>query len=61
VSGTKRKWSWVVSNTAVECKDLTIGYGATPVGRDLNLTVDVGEVVCLLGAKEVGNAVWKHV
>ena len=43
-----------MSNKVIECKDLTIGYGATPVGRGLNLSVEAGEVVCLLGANGAG-------
>jgi len=43
-----------VSNAVIECDNLTIGYGATPVGRDLNLTVNEGEVVCMLGANGAG-------
>ena len=43
-----------MSNAIVECRNLTIGYGSTPVGRDLNITVNAGEVVCLLGANGAG-------
>lgn len=43
-----------MSDTVVECKDLTIGYGITPVGRNLNISVNAGEVVCLLGANGAG-------
>ncbi len=43
-----------MSNAVIECENLTIGYGATPVGRDLNLVVNAGEVVCMLGANGAG-------
>ena len=38
----------------IETHDLTCGYGRLPVVRDLNLRVDEGEVVCLLGANGAG-------
>jgi branched-chain amino acid transport system ATP-binding protein len=43
-----------VSEAVIECENLTIGYGTTPVGRQLNLTVKAGEVVCMLGANGAG-------
>lgn len=38
----------------IEAKGLTCGYGQMAVVRDLNLTVQGGEVVCLLGANGAG-------
>jgi branched-chain amino acid transport system ATP-binding protein len=38
----------------IETKDLVCGYGHLPVVRGLNLTVNEGEVVCLLGANGAG-------
>jgi branched-chain amino acid transport system ATP-binding protein len=43
-----------VTDALVECDDLTIGYGSTPVGRIPNLKVNAGEVVCILGANGAG-------
>jgi branched-chain amino acid transport system ATP-binding protein len=39
---------------ALEIKGLTAGYGALPVVRDVDLTVEHGEVVALLGANGAG-------
>src|SRR5829696_3089502 len=38
----------------IEATSLTCGYGKVPVVRDLDLTVEEGEVVCLLGANGAG-------
>jgi branched-chain amino acid transport system ATP-binding protein len=38
----------------IEATSLTCGYGKVPVVRDLDLTVEEGEVVCLLGANGSG-------
>ena len=43
-----------MSDTLIDCDDLTIGYGSTPVGRITDLKVNVGEVVCILGANGAG-------
>ena len=43
-----------MSEPVIECENLTIGYGSTPVGRELNLVVNAGEVVCMLGANGAG-------
>ncbi|MFT3854386.1 MAG: ABC transporter ATP-binding protein [Ilumatobacteraceae bacterium] len=40
--------------TLIETKDLVCGYGHLPVVRDLNISVNEGEVVCLLGANGAG-------
>lgn len=38
----------------LECAALTAGYASVPVIRDLNLTVDAGEVVSLIGSNGAG-------
>ncbi|MBV9594432.1 MAG: ATP-binding cassette domain-containing protein [Actinobacteria bacterium] len=38
----------------LEARKLTAGYGAVPVVHELNLTVEAGEVVALLGANGAG-------
>ena len=38
----------------VDARDLTCGYGRLPVVRELNLHIDEGEIVCLLGANGAG-------
>ena len=38
----------------IECRGLSAGYGAMAVVRDLDLHVDAGEVVALLGANGAG-------
>nr|BFE55590.1 ABC transporter ATP-binding protein [Dactylosporangium thailandense] len=38
----------------IETRGLTCGYGKLPVVRDLDLRVEAGEVVCLLGANGAG-------
>src|SRR4051812_5924361 len=38
----------------IETKGLQCGYGRLPIVRDLDLTVEAGEVVCLLGANGAG-------
>ncbi len=40
--------------TLVDAQDLTCGYGKLPVVRGLNLRIDEGEIVCLLGANGAG-------
>ena len=41
---------------AIECAGLSAGYGAMAVVRDLDLHVDAGEVVALLGANGAGKS-----
>ncbi|AEA23621.1 ABC transporter ATP-binding protein [Pseudonocardia benzenivorans] len=41
-------------STVIRASGLHCGYGTLPVVRDLDLTVDAGEVVCLLGANGAG-------
>ncbi|MFC6864353.1 ABC transporter ATP-binding protein [Halomicroarcula sp. GCM10025817] len=36
------------------CTDLTVGYGSTPILRDIDLHVDEGEVVGVIGKNGVG-------
>jgi branched-chain amino acid transport system ATP-binding protein len=40
--------------SALELRGLTVGYGAAPAVRDLDLTVAAGEVVALLGPNGAG-------
>ena len=40
--------------TLIEARELSAGYGKMPVVRDINLHVDAGEVVALIGANGVG-------
>lgn len=42
------------SNSLLEMTDVTAGYGQTPVLFDVNMNVDRGEIVCLLGRNGVG-------
>ena len=42
--------------TLIETKGLIAGYGRAAVVRELDLTVDAGEVVCLLGANGAGKS-----
>jgi branched-chain amino acid transport system ATP-binding protein len=42
------------STTVLECKDLTSGYAGVSAVRELNLTVNEGEVVALLGPNGAG-------
>jgi branched-chain amino acid transport system ATP-binding protein len=41
-------------SAVLECKGLTAGYAGVPVVRDLDLTVEAGEVVALLGPNGAG-------
>ena len=43
-----------MSDTLIEVQGLHAGYGGIPVVRDLDLTVDAGEVVALLGPNGAG-------
>jgi branched-chain amino acid transport system ATP-binding protein len=43
-----------VTSTLIEAKDVSAGYGKMPVIRGLDLHVDAGEVVALIGANGVG-------
>ncbi len=38
----------------LEARDLAIGYGGTPIGTDLSVTVRPGEILCLLGPNGCG-------
>lgn len=38
----------------LEARDLAIGYGATRIGADLNLSVQRGDILCLLGPNGCG-------
>ncbi len=43
-----------MSEALLECKEMTTGYGGVAVVRDLDLSVDSGEVVALLGPNGAG-------
>ncbi len=43
-----------MTQTLIECRNLVAGYGALAVVRDLDLQVDAGEVVALIGANGAG-------
>jgi branched-chain amino acid transport system ATP-binding protein len=43
-----------VSDTLIEARGLSVGYGKMAVVRDVDLHVDAGEVVALLGANGAG-------
>ncbi len=43
-----------MSQTLIECRQLTMGYGALAVVRGLDLHVDAGEVVALIGPNGAG-------
>ena len=43
-----------MSQTLIEAKGLSAGYGKMPVVREVDLHVDAGEVVALIGANGVG-------
>lgn len=40
----------------LELKQLTVGYGAAPVVRDVDLTLRAGEIVALIGANGAGKS-----
>jgi branched-chain amino acid transport system ATP-binding protein len=40
--------------TVIETRELVCGYSKVPVVRNVNITVEEGEVVCLLGANGAG-------
>ncbi len=43
-----------MSDTVIECRKLTAGYGSLAVVRELDLHVDAGEVVALIGSNGAG-------
>src|ERR1700716_3266120 len=43
-----------MSQTLIECRGLSAGYGQLAVIRDLDLSVDAGEVVALIGRNGAG-------
>lgn len=43
-----------MTDTLIEAKQLSVGYGKVPVVRDLDLQVGAGEVVALIGANGAG-------
>jgi branched-chain amino acid transport system ATP-binding protein len=45
-----------MSETLLDVRCLTSGYGKTPIVRDISLTVDAGEVVVLLGPNGAGKS-----
>ena len=42
--------------TAVEVKDLTIGYGSRIIQKDLNFKIGSGSIVCILGGSGCGKS-----
>lgn len=42
------------SNSLLELTDVTAGYGQTPVLFNVNMQIDRGEIVCILGRNGVG-------
>jgi iron complex transport system ATP-binding protein len=42
------------NKTAVEARDLAIGYGAVRIAEGVNLQIDAGSVTCLLGPNGIG-------
>ena len=42
------------SRVVIACRDLDVGYGALTAGRSLNIEVNAGEVVALIGPNGVG-------
>jgi branched-chain amino acid transport system ATP-binding protein len=46
----------IMSTPLIRTIDLVAGYGQSKVVRDLNITVNAGEVVCLLGANGAGKS-----
>ncbi len=46
--------------TAIECKHLTIGYGAKAVQTDLSFSLRAGEMVCMLGQNGCGKSTLLH-
>jgi branched-chain amino acid transport system ATP-binding protein len=43
-----------MTDTLIEARNLSAGYGSMPVVRELDLRVDTGEVVALIGANGAG-------
>ncbi len=43
-----------MTDTLIEARNLSAGYGSMPVVRELDLQVDAGEVVALIGANGAG-------
>lgn len=43
-----------MTDTLIECRGLSVGYGRLAVVRDLDLQVDAGEVVALIGRNGAG-------
>lgn len=46
----------MTADVALEARNLSAGYHGNPVVRDLDLTLHVGELVCLLGANGAGKS-----
>jgi len=44
----------MVTRPLLEMRDVTVGYGQTPVLFDIDLSINEGEIVCLLGRNGVG-------
>ena len=45
-----------MSSYVIELDNLSIGYGETPVVKDINLRVEKGSIVCLIGANGSGKS-----